>query len=142
VSVYAQYVAAGGLGVRPHGLDRGVHAQWVLFFFAVFKGGLVCPPPTMPLHHIAHAALCRLHSAHHSVFLTSIAVFLVLNVVENYLHYCIGRNSQAGQTSQTKPRASRGLPPVADVVRIAAVMAVFALLQGGLTWALTQRAGV
>ena len=89
------------------------------------------------LHRIG-AAMCRLHaSGRHNVFAASIAVFLALNLIENFLHYSIGRRSSA----DSGPGRGGGapLPTARDAALIGTVMLVFAVLQGALTWALTRR---
>ena len=47
------------------------------------------------------------------IFLISFSIFVVLNIIENYVHYNIGRHT--------------------DWIKIIIVMAVFAFLQGGFT---------
>jgi hypothetical protein len=59
------------------------------------------------------------------VFVFSFFIFIVLNVVENVIHYNIGKFHNGGYHF-TNP--SRG-----DWVRITVIMLVFALLQGAFT---------
>jgi len=60
------------------------------------------------------------------IFRDSFVVFLFLNILENYLHYTIGRSS-----SSTAWRLQK--PTWLDIVRMVIIMIVFGLLQGGLT---------
>lgn len=62
------------------------------------------------------------------VFWVSILVFSVLNLVENLVHYSIGRNSQDPKMQLTLRKPNRY-----DFAKIICVMVVFALLQGTLT---------
>jgi hypothetical protein len=54
--------------------------------------------------------------------LASSVVFLILNFVENLIHYNIGRSNE----SNIKLK----MPSVSDMLRIIVVMIVFAVLQG------------
>lgn len=103
------------------------------------------------MHAVAAMSYARTHTrssalgargAH--VFLISVAVFLVLNVAENLVHYSIGRRRQRQQQlddDAASPRADARQgdgwwPTPRDAATIAAVMLVFAALQGTMTWAL------
>ncbi len=63
------------------------------------------------------------------VFVVSFLVFIILNLIENIIHYSIGR---------MKDRASYAIyvqkPSVHDFVKIVVIMLVFAFLQGFFTW--------
>ncbi len=88
------------------------------------------------MHAVATVSYARQRSAGRPahVFWTSVTVFLVLNVLENLVHYSIGRQRQRHDDAQ------RGWgwwwPTPQDAATIAAVMLVFAGLQGVITWAL------
>jgi len=63
------------------------------------------------------------------IFVVSFLVFVVLNVVENYVHYNIGRHRETESIQLSAPSKK-------DWIRILAVMTVFAFLQGGFTYLL------
>jgi hypothetical protein len=65
------------------------------------------------------------------IFIISVIVFIVLNIVENIIHYSIGRHHGDSNVAITAPSAD-------DWVRIIIVMIVFALLQGLFTIALSN----
>ncbi len=65
------------------------------------------------------------------IFIISVIVFIVLNIMENIIHYSIGRHHGDTNVSITAPSAD-------DWVRIISVMIVFALLQGLFTMALSN----
>lgn len=66
------------------------------------------------------------------IFITSIAVFVVLNLVENIIHYSIGRN-----------HGNAGIfiisPSYIDWMRIMIIMIIFAILQGLITMVLSSK---
>ena len=66
-----------------------------------------------------------------TIFTVSIAVFIVLNLVENVIHYSIGRT-----------HGTSGIvivaPSYVDWLRITIIMIIFAILQGLLTMALSS----
>ncbi len=85
------------------------------------------------MHAVASVSYARLRSAGRPVhvFWTSVAVFLALNVLENLVHYSIGR-----RRGDDAPQQQGWWPTPHDAAAIAAVMLVFAGLQGVITWAL------
>ena len=60
------------------------------------------------------------------IFLISFSIFVVLNIIENYVHYNIGRHTDSKNIILS-------MPTKADWIKIIIVMAVFAFLQGGFT---------
>lgn len=62
------------------------------------------------------------------VFWVSFIVFVVLNAVENLIHYSIGRDSDRHTLT-----IRFQVPSASDMLRIIGVMAIFALLQAVLT---------
>ena len=74
-------------------------------------------------------------SNHIRIFLISMAVYIVINLVENMIHYNIGRNFEIEHIHDTKFIT----PSSVDITRIISVMAVFAVLQGLFTAVLTRR---
>lgn len=72
------------------------------------------------------------------IFIISMVVYIVINLVENTIHYNIGRNFDIRYLHDIK-----FIPPSSvDFTRIVSVMAVFAMLQGLFTVMLTNRFGV
>ena len=74
-------------------------------------------------------------SNHIRIFIISMAVYIVINLVENMIHYNIGRNFEFEDVRDTKFIT----PSSVDITRIISVMAVFAVLQGLFTAILTRR---
>lgn len=72
------------------------------------------------------------------IFIISMAVYIVINLVENTIHYNIGRNFDIRHLHDIKFI----LPSSVDFTRIISVMAVFAMLQGLFTVMLTNRFGI
>lgn len=71
------------------------------------------------------------------IFIISMVVYIVINLVENTIHYNIGRNFDIRHLHDIK-----FIPPShVDFTRIVSVMAVFAILQGLFTTMLTNRFG-
>jgi hypothetical protein len=69
------------------------------------------------------------------LFVVSFLVYIVINLVENTIHYNIGRNFDIEHV-----RDIVYVPPSSiDFVRIISVMAVFAILQGIFTTMLENR---
>lgn len=64
------------------------------------------------------------------VFISSFIAFCILNIVENLIHYSIGR------TSNKKTIEYKNPTPI-DWVRILLIMLVFAILQGVFTCVLS-----
>jgi hypothetical protein len=72
------------------------------------------------------------------IFIISMTVYIVINLVENTIHYNIGRNFDIRHLHDIK-----FIPPSSvDFTRIISVMAVFAMLQGLFTVMLTNRFGI
>ena len=69
------------------------------------------------------------------IFVISMAVYIVLNLVENTIHYNIGRNFDIEHFHKI-----RFIPPSSvDFSRIISVMFIFAMLQGLFTVMLANR---
>ena len=66
------------------------------------------------------------------VFMASFVAFIVLNVIENYIHYNIGRNHE------DKEFIKLSMPSRKDWFKIVIIMLVFALLQAGFTMFLSK----
>ena len=73
------------------------------------------------------------------VIVASSIVFIVLNVIENIIHYNIGRSTSSDRPKGDGATALLHLPNVRDTVRIVVVMVVFALLQGVFTYWFSTR---
>jgi len=67
------------------------------------------------------------HGRTFHIFVISFLVYAVINMVENYIHYNIGRNQEKGL------QIVFSSPSTLDWTKIVVVMVVFALLQGILT---------
>ena len=61
------------------------------------------------------------------IFLVSFFIFIFLNVVENYVHYNIGRHPEADGIKLSFPNTK-------ERTKILLVMFIFAILQGGFTY--------
>ena len=61
------------------------------------------------------------------IFVISFLVYAVINMIENYIHYNIGRHQESDY------HIDFSWPSTLEWTKIAAVMVVFALLQGILT---------
>ena len=60
------------------------------------------------------------------LILISLVVFGILNIIENLIHYNIGRNSN-------NKKFTFYLPPLKDWIHLILVMFIFGLLQGYIT---------
>ena len=63
----------------------------------------------------------------HHLVIISMLVFIVLNIVENYLHYNLGRNAESVDKFKIN------LPSTDDWIHIGIIMIIFAFIQGELT---------
>jgi len=63
---------------------------------------------------------------HNLIFIISFFVFIFLNIIENLLHFTNGRKQNEKVFHFTMPNKR-------DWLKIAIIMIVFALLQGGIT---------
>lgn len=67
------------------------------------------------------------------IFVISVIIFVVLNIIENVIHYNIGR-----QHDKPASELSAYTPSSEDWVRIMIIMIIFALLQGVFTMVLNR----
>lgn len=67
--------------------------------------------------------LLHKHAPSRKIFYISVFVFVVINLIENLIHYTIGRERQINISIPTRD----------DMIRIVIIMMIFALLQGTLT---------
>ena len=74
------------------------------------------------------------------IFWSSFLTFAVLNIVENILHYSIGRYDDAN--AHGSMRFNLVMPSKHDWIKIVFVMIVFAMLQGFITCFLIGCKGV
>lgn len=74
----------------------------------------------------------RGNSSH--IFVISVVVFIILNLVENVIHYSIGRMHGSSNVSITAPSS-------VDWARIICIMLIFAFLQGLFTMTLSYKYG-
>lgn len=68
------------------------------------------------------------------IFQASFIVFIVLNVIENLIHYSIGRRDTHGDL-----KIKLAKPTTYDWIKIIMIMIVFAILQAFFTYILTRR---
>jgi len=71
------------------------------------------------------------------IFIISTVVYIILNLIENTIHYNIGRNFDTIHVHDIRFISPSSL----DFTRIICVMAVFAILQGIFTVMLANRFG-
>ena len=72
------------------------------------------------------------------IFVFSFLVFIVLNVIENVIHYNIGKFHEGNTKKENDHRTNIGgyhftNPSNTDWVRIVVIMVIFAILQGFFT---------
>jgi hypothetical protein len=67
---------------------------------------------------------------HNNLILISIIVFLFLNMIENIIHFSIGRNIDTKDT----PSINIEMPDTNDIIKIIFIMSVFSVLQALLTY--------
>lgn len=60
------------------------------------------------------------------IVIISFIVFIILNIMENYIHYNIGRNRNIEGIKLSNPSAK-------DWIKIIITMIIFGILQGSLT---------
>ncbi len=63
----------------------------------------------------------------YKLFTSSIFVFMVLNIVENLIHFSIGRNVE---NKKELTKVNLEMHNTNDIIKIVIVMCIFALLQG------------
>jgi nicotinamide riboside transporter PnuC len=64
--------------------------------------------------------------------MASFVAFIILNIIENYIHYNIGRNREKEEF------ISLSMPTKKDWMKIIIIMIVFAILQGAFTMFLSK----
>ncbi len=67
-----------------------------------------------------------------NIFMASFVAFIILNIIENYIHYNIGRNREKEEF------ISLSMPTKKDWMKIIIIMIVFAILQGAFTMFLSK----
>ncbi len=67
-----------------------------------------------------------------NIFMASFVAFIILNIIENYIHYNIGRNREKEEF------ISLSMPTKKDWTKIVIIMIVFAILQGAFTMFLSK----
>ena len=63
------------------------------------------------------------------IFIISFVIFIFLNIVENIIHYSVGRNNNNDNNF-----IELSLPNKSDFIKIIIIMIIFAILQGWLTY--------
>lgn len=71
----------------------------------------------------------KIHVPNHLIII-SMVVFLILNLIENIIHFSIGRNIE-GKNEKT---ITIKIPEIYDVIKIAIVMIIFSVLQALFTY--------
>jgi len=66
---------------------------------------------------------------HKNLIFISIIVFLFLNMIENIIHFSIGRNIDDADTASIKLE----IPNTYDIIKIIFIMGIFSVLQALLT---------
>jgi len=79
-----------------------------------------------------HLLYKEYHGNSRRIFVISVAVFIFLNLVENVIHYSIGRMHGKANVSIIAPSST-------DWMRIIGIMVIFALLQGLFTMMLSKQ---
>ncbi len=67
-----------------------------------------------------------------NIFMSSFVAFIILNIIENYIHYNIGRNREKEEF------ISLSMPTRKDWMKIVIIMIIFAILQGAFTMFLSK----
>lgn len=71
----------------------------------------------------------KIHIPNHLIII-SILVFIFLNIIENIIHFSIGRNIEDKYKSNIKIE----IPELFDIIKITIIMIIFAILQALLTY--------
>ena len=88
---------------------------------------LVYFPSRVYMYYLLRKLRHFYHGKAFHIFVISFLVYAVINMVENYIHYNIGRNQESDY------HIDFSWPSTLEWTKIAVVMVVFALLQGILT---------
>ncbi len=77
--------------------------------------------------------ICYVHRLLPSkIFMASFVAFIILNIIENYIHYNIGRNREKEEF------IALSMPSKKDWIKIVTIMIVFAILQASFTLFLSK----
>ena len=74
--------------------------------------------------------ILKYKSSNYKIFISAVVVFIILNIIENYIHYNIGRHHDS-QLEFKNPSSS-------DWMKIIITMIIFAILQGFFTLVLDK----
>ena len=74
--------------------------------------------------------ILKYKSSNYKIFISAVIVFIILNIIENYIHYNIGRHHDS-QLEFVNPSSS-------DWMKIIITMIIFAILQGFFTLVLDK----
>jgi len=91
------------------------------------------PKPFLPKYISAYLVGMPTTATNRHVFFISFTIFVVLNTIENLIHYSIGREKDRNSYS-VKIQS----PSAHDWIKIIGVMTVFAVLQGLFTCLFTK----
>jgi len=67
---------------------------------------------------------------HNNLILISMIVFLFLNIIENIIHFSIGRNIDSKNTANINIE----IPEIFDIIKIIFIMGIFSILQALFTY--------
>lgn len=69
--------------------------------------------------------IVKYKSSNYKIFISAVVVFIILNIIENYIHYNIGRHHDSQLEFKN--------PSFSDWMKIIITMIIFAILQGFFT---------
>ena len=74
--------------------------------------------------------ILKYKSSNYKIFISAVLVFIILNIIENYIHYNIGRHHDSQLEFKN--------PSFSDWMKIIITMIIFAILQGFFTLVLDK----
>jgi hypothetical protein len=74
--------------------------------------------------------ILKYKSSNYKIFISAVVVFIILNIIENYIHYNIGRHHDSQLEFKN--------PSFSDWMKIIITMIIFAILQGFFTLVLDK----
>ena len=74
--------------------------------------------------------IIKYKTSNYKIFISAVVVFIILNIIENYIHYNIGRHHDSHLEFKN--------PSFSDWVKIIITMIIFAILQGIFTLVLDK----
>ena len=74
--------------------------------------------------------IVKYKNSNYKIFISAVVVFIILNIIENYIHYNIGRHHDSQLEFKN--------PSFSDWMKIIITMIIFAILQGFFTLVLDK----